>query len=193
MYEPKVIHIYLCLFIALASARMSFTDRAGESAWVFGAIGFALLACFIALLVWFSSFYSYVARYVEALVKMDPDLRNALAFNVPTLRLIAKRGEIKELFEYTSATAEHLRLFLSDSTREHTASKRNWNTSERPRWAWQEIYQYLRDKRMVGEYAVGPDSYPWVGSAYQNLCIYWLTQPVPNLNESDVRSYAADD
>jgi hypothetical protein len=84
-------------------------------------------------------------------------------------------------------------LFLQDSTREYTAPKRNWVTAERPARVWQEIFEYLKERKMISPYAVGPDSYPWIGTAYMNLMVYWLgVRDVPNLN-AEPRMYAEED
>ena len=139
--------------------------------------------------------YTSVTAYIEALVKMPADLRNALAFSVPSLRLTAKRGQVQTLFADTNATANHIHLFLRDSTKTSdgtvtTAPKRDWKTAERPPWAWQEIYDWMLEKKYVSPYSVGPDSYPYLGSAWQNLAVYFLSQPVPNLDAP--RVYADD-
>ena len=131
--------------------------------------------------------YFSVTAYIEALVQMDPELRNALAFNVPSLRLTSKRGQVQTLFADTNATAHHIHLFLQDSTKTSdgtvtTAPKRDWKTAERPAWAWQEIYDWMLKKQYVSLYSVGSDSYPYLGSAWQNLAVYFLSQPVPNLD-----------
>ena len=163
---------------------------------VFGyaAIGFIIFTFILIFLFGESAHYWGVVRYLEVLLKLDPDLRNALALNVPFLRLTATRGKVETLFENTRATREHWFLFLQDSTPEYTASKRDWHTSERPMWAWTEIYEHLKKKKMVGTFAVGPDSYPWLGTAYRNLMVYWLGhQKIQNLNDEDERMYASDD
>lgn len=163
---------------------------------LFGAVVFLVItAAIMSSLIEGSHYYS-VTAYIEALVKMDSDLRNALAFSVPSLRLIAKRGQVQTLFAETRATKQHIHLFLQDSTRDYTASKRDWHTAERPRWAWQEIYDYLLSRRMVGDISAGSESYPWVGSAYQSLAVYFLSQDVPNLGmvyASEIDEVKTDD
>jgi hypothetical protein len=188
-YIPRLSH---AIFTAVLSVLCAFAwaDN-GNKGLIFGAIVFICMTGSIMLSLIESAHYFSVIGYIEALVKMDTDLRNALAFNVPALRLIAKRGTVLILFADTRATKKHIQLFLSDSTREYTASRRNWTTAERPRWAWDEIYDYLLRRKMVGAFSVGPDSYPWIGSAYQNLCIYFLTESIQDLN-AETREYAED-
>lgn len=155
-----------------------------SKAYLFGAIVFILMCGAILLTLLEGAHYFAVSRYIESLVKMDDDLRNALAFSVPSLRLIAHRGQVQTLFADTHATREHIHLFLIDSTKITTASRRNWNTAERPRWAWDAIYAYLLEHKMVGGVASGPESYPWIGSAYQNLCVYFLSTSIPDLDNN---------
>ena len=165
----------------------------GLPALSFGMVSFAIIAvaCLLSLIE--SAHYLAVVSYIEALIKLDDDLRNALAFSVPSLRLIAHRGQVQTLFADTHATREHIHLYLIDSTKTNTASRRNWNTAERPRWAWDEICAYLLDHKMVGGVASGPESYPWVGTAYQNLSIYFLSASLPDLGSGMVYASETDE
>ena len=180
-YEPRLSHAVFTAFTSIAF--MFLYGKYDNKAFLFGAIVFVLMCGAILLTLVEGAHYFAVSRYIEALVKMDDDLRNQLAFSVPSLRLIAHRGQVQTLFADTRATREHIHLFLHDSTNAHTASRRNWNTAERPRWAWDEIYAYLEDKGMVGNFATGPESYPWMGSAYQNLCVYFLSSSIREMED----------
>ena len=181
-YETRLSHAVFTAFTSIAF--MFLYGEYDSKAFLFGAIVFILMCAAILLTLVKGAHYFAVSRYIEALVKMDDDLRNQLAFSVPSLRLIAHRGQVQTLFADTNATREHIHLFLQDSTNAHTASRRNWNTAERPRWAWDEIYMYLQDKGMVGHFATGPDSYPWMGSVYQNLCVYFLSSSIREMDET---------
>lgn len=193
-YQPKLSHV---IFTSLLSASFAYLwantlDRV-STVMLYAAGLFLAITIILVWLVGESSHYWSVTKYLEALVKIDSDLRNALALNVPSLHLIATRGHIKEVIDWTDISKEHWLLFLQDSTREHTASKRDWKTSERPAWAWQGIFEYLKEKKYISPYATGPDSYPWIGSAYMNLMVYWLgRRDVPNLN-AEPRIYANED
>ena len=191
-YTPKLHHaIITALLSVLFAYAWAFTDGNAAKALLLGVgIFLVITAAIMAALLEGSHYYS-VTAYIEALVKMDADLRNALAFSVPSLRLIATRGKVQTLFADTRATKEHIHLFLQDSTQAMTASKRDWHTTDRPRWAWEEIYSYLRARKMVGEYAVGPESYPWIGTAYHSMALYFLTQTIENLGSPMV--YASDE
>lgn len=179
-YTPKLSHAITTTLLMILFAYL--WGEYGADAFKFGAVMFGAITVSIMVALLEGSHYHSVTAYIEALVKMDSDLRNALAFNVPSLRLIAKRGQVQTLFADTKASAEHIRLFLADSNQATTASKRDWHTSQRPRWAWDEIYGYLLERGMIGAYSTGNESYPWRGSAYQNLCVYFLAADVPDLN-----------
>jgi len=193
-YEPKLHHAILTtLFSALFAYLWAVTQEKVSTA--FGWIALVFLGMTIVLL-WLlaeSSHYWSVTRYIEALVKIDPDLRNALALRVPALRLVATRGRVQTLFEDTHVSAEHFRLFLTDSDREHTVAERNWISSDRPRWAWKEIYDWcIRNRKVIPDSASGSHSYQWVGTAHQNLCVYYLNKPVYEINE-DTRVFAEEE
>jgi len=88
-------------------------------------------------------------------------------------------------FNDSGVPVRYLHLFLSDTKKDQTPlrtpSKRDWVTAERPAWAWQGIYDWLLERRYVSLFSNGPDSYEYIGTAYQNLCVYFLTRPIPNL------------
>lgn len=191
-YHIRLSHVvFTSLICVFFSYLWAITKEYTSLVMILAAGLFLVISCALLFVVVETSHYNSVTNYVEALVKMDSDLRNQLAFSVPSFRLIAKRGRVQTLFAETRATKEHIHLFLQDSTQAQTASKRNWHTSERPAWAWEEIYTYLLDHKMVGSFATGPDSYPWVGTAYQNLCVYFLSQSIQNL-EPESMVYASE-
>jgi hypothetical protein len=189
MSRAKLGHAFFTSMVSILFAYLwavARTVRVGQ-VMIFGAFLFLLITGIILFIVIEGSHYNAVTAYIEALVKMPSDLRNQLAFSVPSLRLVARRGQVQTLFDETRATKEHLHLFLQDSTSAQTASKRNWHTHERPAWAWDEIYNYLDSRGMVGKFSVGPDSYPWVGTAYQNLSVYFL-ESITNLNYEEAQA-----
>lgn len=195
-YQPKLSHV---VFISLLSLLLGYfwALTEGKVSTVLGcaALAFVILAVYIAGLVGESSHYWSVTRYLEALVKVEPDLRNALAFHVPSLRLIATRGKVQTLFEDTNVSADHFRLFLMDSgkTPGFTVPRRDWDTAERPRWAWDEIYEWLvRHDRVMPDSAAGSKSYQWRGTSYQNLLIYYLGTSIPKIDEN-TRVFASED
>jgi len=192
-YKPKLSH---AVFTSLISVMFCYLwaiakNERTANVMIFGTVLFLFFSGAILFMIIEYSHYYSVTAYIEALVKMDSDLRNALAFSVPSLRLIARRGQVNTLFAETRATKEHIHLFLQDSTQAQTASKRDWHTTARPAWAWLEIYNYLRDNGKVGGYAVGPGSYPWIGTAYQSMSLYFLDQSIQNL-DTDSRVYASE-
>lgn len=198
-YEPRLSHIIglMAIFASIAIAAAYVENERAFRTMIVIAILFLLLACVITWLLAQGYMYEIAIRYIETFIKADPEQRSALAFNVPTLRIRVTRGKAYTAFEDTKASAEHLRLFLQDSTEQYTAAERNWNTAERPRWAWQEIYYWLeRHGKVIADSASGSHSYQWVGSAYHAMLIYYAMS-IPNLNEEDAeletaRTYAAE-
>jgi hypothetical protein len=189
-YQPRLHHaIFTALFSILFAYLWGWN---GANAFLFACILFLAITTVIMLSLIEGSHYYSVTGYIEALVKMDSDLRNALAFHVPSLRLVAKRGQIQTMFDDTRVPVKYLHLFLQGTTKTQsgintTPPKRDWNTAERPAWAWQEIYNWLADRNYVREYATGPDSYEYIGTAYQNLSVYYLSHSIPNLGSGMVQ------
>ena len=199
-YQPKLLHAYITTFISIGLLAIS--EKANGkvfAALVLGAAVFLGMTCVILWMMAYSDRYDTVVRYIESFIKLDPEQRSALAFHLPALRLRASRGQVGQFFEDTCATGEHIRLFLVDSDSGHTSSKHSWNTAEKPRWAWDEIYDWLvRTGKVEPNSAAGSQSYLWRGTAYQSMMLYWLSSSVPNLNAeddftADVRVFALDD
>lgn len=185
-YSPKITHAVFTILLSVLLFALSDGMKGNMyGALLFGSGAFFIMAAAIVWMMVMSHHYDMVIRYIEAYMKLDPVQRSELGFNVPSLRLTVKRGKVSELFEDTSATIEHMRLFLVDSTSTNTAAERNWNTAERPRWAWGEIYDWcVRKGKVRDDSAAGSHSYEWIGNAYQGLMWYWVGRVnVPNLDE----------
>ena len=131
-------------------------------------------------------YYRYITAYIEAAVKLDRDRWNALAYNVPHLRLRVLDGRADMYFEDTTIPVRYLRLFMADSSPKETAARRKWNTSQRPAWAYDKIHNWLVEHKKIGAVATGPDSYPWIGDSFAVMGVYMLSAPVPNLNPDRV-------
>ena len=194
-YQPRLPHALFTTLLSILFAYLwaiAATERIAR-VMVYASMAFFAITIVIIFLMGEQSHYWSVVSYLEALIKIDPDLRNALALSVPSLRLVATRGRIAEVVDGTlHVEKKHLLLFLQDSTKEHTASKRDWHTTDRPLWAWNEIYQWLLKRGMVGEFAVGPDSYAWRGSSYHNLIVYWFgAYNIPDLG-SEAQVYGME-
>lgn len=194
-YQPRLIHASMCVFIAIGLLGFS-TDAHGNifTALLLGTGVFLFFAAVIVYLIWYGHRFDVAIRYIETFIKLDPEQRSSLGYAVPALRLRATRGQVGEYFEDTRATVEHVRLFLNESTRENTASQHAWNTAEKPRWAWFEIYDWLeRHGKVWPGSASGSKSYKWRGSAFQSMMFYWLSASVPDLNTGEMsRAYASD-
>lgn len=186
-YQPKLLHASMTAFIAVAL--IALTNIAGGNVFNALAVGAAVFLLMTFIIVWmiaYSHRFDTIVRYIEAFIQLDPEQRAALAYNIPALRLVARRGRVVELFEDTQATSEHIRLFLVDSTPEVTSSQHAWNTAEKPRWAWEEIYDWLvRFGKVIPDSAAGSHSYRWRGTAYKSMMLYWIGSSVPDLNAVD--------
>ncbi len=184
-YTPRIHHAILTLFLSIALFALS-DNRTGNiyGALLFGSGSFFIMAASIVWMMALSHHYYVTIQYIEAYIKLDPVQRSELGFNIPSLRFTVRRGKVSELFEDTRASIEHMRLFLVDSNSINTAAERNWNTAERPRWAWAEIYDWcVRNGKVRDDSAAGSHSYEWVGNSYNALMFYWLRSNVPNLDE----------
>lgn len=185
-YSPRLYHAILTMFLSILLFALS-DNKTGNiyGALLFGSGAFFIMAASIVWMMVMSHHYYITIQYIEAYMKLDPVQRSELGFNVPFLRLVVSRGKPEQRFDDTRATVEHIRLFLTDSNSINTASQHSWNTAERPRWAWLEIYDNLvRRGKVRPDSSAGSHSYEWVGNAYHGLMFYWLTASVPNLDET---------
>jgi hypothetical protein len=189
-YHPRLLHASLTAFLSIGFIVLS-NGRGGNvlAAFLFGSCVFLGMTCVIVWMIAYNNHYDTVVRYMLAFVQLDPEQRSALAFHLPHLRLRATRGYVQQFFEDTRATGEHVRLFLVDSTPKNTSSQHAWNTAEKPRWAWEEIYDWLvRYGKVMPDSASGSHSYEWRGTAYQSMMLYWLGSSMPDLD--DVEGFA---
>jgi len=183
-YQPKLLHASLTTFIAIGLIAWS-DGKEGNvfTALIIGAFVFIGMTVVIVQMIMYSNLWDTKGRYIESYIKMNPEQRSELGFRLPSLGLHVNRGQVELLFDDTYATAEHIRLFLVDSTPEHTASERDWNTEERPRWAWKAIYDWLvRNGKVYRDSASGSHSFKWIGNSYRSMMFYFLRSPVPDLN-----------
>lgn len=187
---------YASLCVLIAVGLLWLTEGASDKrfwALMAGAFAFFGLAWWLVSTGVYADRMEATARYFEAFALLDPEQRNALAFNIPAFHLRATRGQVAEYFEDTTATAEHIRLFLLDSDDEHTSSQHGWNTAEKPRRAWEEIYDWLvRKKKVWPDSASGSHSYRWRGTAYQSMMLYYLSVSIPDLNAEPARAYVSE-
>lgn len=123
--------------------------------------------------------------YGMMLAKLDDNGRRALGIMFPAFSYQMHRGKLEQHFEKTNVPMDLFVLFLEDSGRDFIASERNWSTKDRPRWAWQEIYDWLWERDyIIPDSAAGSHSWRWNQGAYQLLCAYWLRgRSIPDLNK----------
>lgn len=170
--------IVACMFCIAATAFVPRGFERVERAFYLGAIAFALLAVVIIVLIMFRAGedrLEAMERFIRAYANLDDEGRAAIALQFPTLRYRMRRGRVREMWEDTNIPIETFRLFLQDSNRKYIAPERNWNSTERPRAAWEEIRVTLESAGFVQEdSAAGSHSWLWNGNAYDHLIAYWM-------------------
>jgi len=157
-------------------------------AWIF--IGLVVWYC-IALLIGTGNEeaarkYQMLGDFASSISKLGVDQWNAMGFHFPILRFKLFKGQVLELFEDTKATRAQFIHFLKTSDRAQISPERYWNTSEYPRWAWQEIKTWLETNDppyIYKDSAAGNHSWLWRGNAHAHLCAYWLVNGLPNMEE----------
>jgi len=125
-----------------------------------------------------------MVEFANAIGKLDEEARAMMAFEFPRMRYRMKAGEVREYFEDTNVPIELFRLFLQTSNNRYISPERDWNTTERPRWAWLEIKSYLEEnKYILADSAAGSHSWLWSGESYNHLFAYWMAgRNIRNLN-----------
>lgn len=187
---PKLIHAALTAFICIMFiAFCGYTENPRLLlAWKIGAFIFALLTVVITGLIVLEAInrrVSVMTDFIHAFAKLDDEGRAAVAFEFPSMRYHMKKGVVREYFEDTNVSLETFRLFLQTSNEKYISPEREWNSAEKPRWAWLEIKGWLVTQGYVIEdsYA-GNHSWLWRGNSYRHLMAYWLAgRKVLNLSE----------
>lgn len=189
-YTPRIFHAVftallciICLLLGTRFPRYSF-------AFDLGAFIFSIILVIVLILLVMDGrriVIDSMTDFAVAFGKLDDEGRAAMAFQFPTMRYEMKRGRVRAMFESTNVPIDMFKDFLLDSSAGQVSPERNWQTAERPAWAWLEIYTHLADKQLiVADSAAGSHSHRWVGNAYQHLCAYWLAgRSIPNLSEME--------
>lgn len=164
-----------------------------QSAMNWGAFAFAIITAIILYLLILDGLDRHtdtITRFMESFSKLDDEARIATAFAFPAMRYRMKRGKVREFFEDTNVPIEMFRLFLTDSNDRYIAPERNWNTSDRPRWAWIEIKEYLEsNKYIIADSASGSHSWLWSGNSYRHLMAYWMAgREIMNMDQAEAVS-----
>ena len=178
-YIPKLHHamitaIICVVFIALCGKAQGSVLLALK----IGAVIFAIMTAVIMALLVIEEANRRVevmTDWMNAFAKLDDEGRAAVAFSFPMMRYRMKKGEVREMFEDTNATIEHFRLFLKTSNDRYISPRRDWQTTERPAWAWDEIESWLEaNGYILPDSAAGQHSWLWKGNAWRHLMAYWL-------------------
>ena len=180
-YSPKLLHAASCAFACIGFICLCGYTRNPQVLLAFkiGAFIFAIITAVVLGILVLDAINQRVAvmtDFIREFAKLDDEGRAAIAFEFPHMRYRMKAGKVREYFEDTNASLEQFKKFLETSNERYTSPERTWNTSEMPRWCWQEIMQYLQSKGYVIEdsYA-GNHSWMWRGNSYNHLMAYWMS------------------
>lgn len=186
---PKMFFVALFSFVCIGFiALIGYTrNEMLIFAWKTGAVIFAILAAILMIIVFLEAIdhrVQVMTDFIHEFAKLDDEGRAAVAFEFPSMRYHMKKGVVREYFEDTNVPLEMFRLFLQTSNEKYISPERDWNSKEKPRWAWLEIKDNLVGQGYVIEdsYA-GNHSWLWRGNAYRHLMAYWLAgRKLENLN-----------
>lgn len=177
-YTPKLLDALvtagaMILCIALAG----FTRDSISKAFTWGAIGFGVMSLVVLVLMLMEGVNGMVraqAEWMHEFAQLDDEGKAAVAFMFPKIRYKMKRGEVREFWEDTNVPMETFKLFLRLSNSKYISPRRDWFTSDKPAWAWQEIFDWLHENNfIVPDSAAGQHSWLWNGNAWQHLNAYW--------------------
>lgn len=186
-YTPKFHHaVITTLLLVLCMLASSRVQGRAITAWNVGALSMAVItAVILALLIMeaLNHRVEVMTDFAREIGKLDDEARAMLAFEFPSMRYRMKKGIVREYFEDTNVSIETFRLFLQTSNERYISPRRDWQTAERPEWAWIEIEQWLEARDyIIKDSAAGSHSWLWKGNSYRHLMAYWVGGRVQNLN-----------
>lgn len=185
-YTPKPLHAILASLFCVVLLVVS-TKTDSKYPWYAGAFFCGLLTVVIIwglILETLNERVRVMSEFASTIYKLDDEARAMMAFEFPHLRYRMKGGEVREYFEDTNATIELFREFMKDSNSKYISPERNWGSTEKPRWAWVEIKNWLQENgHIIPDSAAGSHSWLWNGNAYQHLYAYWMAgRKIKNMN-----------
>jgi hypothetical protein len=196
-YQPKISHAILSGLISVAM--FAANGEWGIGACVVGGFIFmGITGCVLWMMVDGNN-YMVTIRYIEAFINLTPEQRQVLAYQLPNVvRWKMHRGQLVGFFDDTNVPKDLFREFVICSNKTTTPSRRDWNTKEHPRWAWDACYKYFLDRGKVGRFSTGPESFPWMEKGYHDkLLFYWATWEGEQWNDqgalANERIFASDD
>lgn len=178
-YMPKLSHAIvtaaICILVIALGAR---AQGRVLTALTIGAFIFAIMTAVILgllILEGLNRRVEVMINFAKEIGKLDDEARAMMAFEFPHMQYRMKRGQVRAYFEDTNVTIEMFRLFLQSSNAKYISPRRDWYTTEKPEWAWVEIYEWLVDHdKIIPDSAAGNVSHLWKGYSYQHLCAYWM-------------------
>jgi len=165
--------------------------REYQTQWIMGALLFLIITCILMWAIVLGEYTAYnhsLEDIAIALSKLDQQGREMLGYAFPTMRFVMERGLVKQKFENTGVDVDLFIEFMSTSNEVYISPERDWSTSDKPHWAWEQIVDYLiSNDDIIPDSAMGPKSHLWKSrSVYQRYCAYWLKgRRLADLNESE--------
>lgn len=178
-YSPKLHHAMITAAICLLLiASGAYTQKARIltaftiGAWIFGFM--TLVVLWMLIVNTLNERIDSMTELAKAYGQLDDEGRAAFAFQFPTMRYRMKRGDVREFFEDTNVPIKMFHEFLKTSNAKYISPERDWNSNNKPRWAWLEIKEHLEGQGYVQpESAAGSHSWLWVGESWEHLTAYW--------------------
>ena len=177
-YAPKLHHAAIVAVVMIVCIVLAGLTKGSVSrAFTFGAIGFGVMSIVVLALLLMEGVNGMVRAqtdWMEKFALLDDEGRAAVAFMFPRIRYKMKHGVVREYWEDTNVSMETFRLFLHLSNSKYISPRRDWYTSDKPAWAWLEIFEWLRANNfIVPDSAAGSHSWLWNGNAWEHLNAYW--------------------
>lgn len=178
MYSLGITHAYLAAAVCILLMLTGDKFKQYQQSCNLGAGLFAVITALILLLLVMREYANTVdsiTAFAVAFSKLDDEGRAAVGLQFPHMRYTMRAGRVRELFDNTQVPIATFRLFLQDSNERTIAPERNWYTTERPREAWQEIYNWLlKNKYILPDRVAANESWLWKGNSYRHLMAYWM-------------------
>lgn len=178
-YSPKLHHAMITTAICLlCMAATAYTQKPPiVKAWMIGFWMFFTLTAVVVVMLLMNSFNDQTREQTDWMIaygKLDEEGRAVMGFHFPTMRYRMKKGDLLEMFEDTNVPAEMFHEFLRTSNAKSISPERDWNSKEKPRWAWLEIEEFLEEEGYIKPDSwAGSHSWLWHGESWNHLKAYW--------------------
>lgn len=180
----KFHHVILSILLMIACLVVSMRYKDDSSIMIPFLVATVAFVIVTGVLIWILLVQAYGERIEQMtdlaskLSRLDNDRLEVLFDKFPTKHYMMRRGEVREYWEDTGVPVETFRLFLEgcEASTLRVPPERDWNTSDRPRWAHVEIVRKLiEDKYIISDSARGPNTWQFVNRGrLEKLMRYWM-------------------